>query len=133
MPRRRRAWGSWNFHLANGRVGGTTVTYDMNHLQRLRAERRYLVTLNRGEAIDPATVLYRTTYEHPVYTLEGVAAQQRWSEISGVRRTHYCGAYWGWGFHEDGVVSALRACKRLGAPERGHRIDPPRDLEAVAA
>jgi predicted NAD/FAD-binding protein len=123
MPRRRRAWGSWNFHLVDGAVGATTVTYDMNHLQRLRASRRYLVTLNRSAAIDPEEVIYQTTYEHPVYTLEGVAAQRRWTEISGARHTHYCGAYWGWGFHEDGVVSALRACERIGARERGDRIE----------
>ncbi len=125
LPRRRRAWGSWNFHLVEGAVGASTVTYDMNHLQRLRARRRYLVTLNRSAAIDPAKVLYRTTYEHPVYTIEGVAAQRRWAEISGAGRTHYCGAYWGWGFHEDGVVSALRACERIGALERGRRIEAP--------
>jgi predicted NAD/FAD-binding protein len=118
LPRRRRAWGSWNFHLTDVSVGRSTVTYDMNHLQRLRASRRYLVTLNRSEAIDPAQVLYRTTYEHPVYTLAGLRAQRRWNEISGHNRTHYCGAYWGWGFHEDGVVSALNACARLGAPGR---------------
>ncbi|HET6831326.1 MAG TPA: FAD-dependent oxidoreductase [Solirubrobacterales bacterium] len=133
MPRRRRAWGSWNFHLVDGAVGGTTVTYDMNHLQRLRAARRYLVTLNRSTAIDPAKVLYRTTYEHPVYTLEGIAAQRRWAEISATRRTHYCGAYWGWGFHEDGVVSALRACERIGALERGRRIEATGSPAALAA
>jgi predicted NAD/FAD-binding protein len=133
MPRRRRAWGSWNFHLVEGTVGATTVTYDMNHLQRLRAERRYLVTLNRSDAIDPARVLYRTSYEHPVYTLDGVAAQRRWAEVSGQRRTHYCGAYWGWGFHEDGVVSALRACERIGALERGRRIETAGPPRAIAA
>ena len=85
----------------------------MNNLQRLRAEREYLVTLNRGEEIDPEKVLRRFEYDHPVYTAEGVAAQARHAEISGVRRTHYCGAYWGWGFHEDGVVSALRACEGI--------------------
>jgi predicted NAD/FAD-binding protein len=117
LPRRRTAWSSWNFHLAaepragstEGRAG-STVTYWMNNLQRLRAEREYLLTLNRGEEIDPEKVLRRLEYDHPVYTAAGVAAQGRHAEISGVRRTHYCGAYWGWGFHEDGVVSALRAC-----------------------
>jgi predicted NAD/FAD-binding protein len=121
LPRRRTAWSSWNFHLAaepragstEGRAG-STVTYWMNNLQRLRAEREYLVTLNRGEEIDPAKVLRRFEYDHPVYTAAGVAAQGRHAEISGVRRTHYCGAYWGWGFHEDGVVSALRACAGIG-------------------
>jgi predicted NAD/FAD-binding protein len=113
LPRRRTAWSSWNFHLATGPPCGSTVTYWMNNLQRLRAEREYLVTLNRGGEIDPEKVLRRFEYDHPVYTAVGVAAQGRHAEISGVRRTHYCGAYWGWGFHEDGVVSALRACEGI--------------------
>ncbi len=122
LPRRRAAWSSWNFHLGERPAGGSTVTYWMNNLQRLRAEREYLVTLNRSEAIDPAKVLRRLVYDHPVYTREGVRAQGRYAEIGGVRRTHYCGAYWGWGFHEDGVRSAERACAAIaaaaGAPSR---------------
>ena len=117
LPRRRTAWASWNFHLTEPASGRTTVTYWMNNLQRLRADREFLLTLNRGEAIDPAKVLRRFSYEHPVYTAAGVAAQAQHAEISGVRRTHYCGAYWGWGFHEDGVLSAIRACEDL-APTR---------------
>jgi predicted NAD/FAD-binding protein len=113
MPRRRAAWSSWNFHLGERPPGASTVTYWMNNLQRLGAERDYFVTLNRAEEIDPAKVIRRLAYDHPVYTKEGVAAQRRQAEISGVRHTHYCGAYWGWGFHEDGVVSALRACARI--------------------
>jgi uncharacterized protein len=113
LPRRRAAWSSWNFHLAEERPRRTTVTYWMNNLQRLRARREYLLTLNRPQAIDPEKVLRRFSYDHPVYTREGVAAQAKHAEISGARRTRYCGAYWGWGFHEDGVVSALRACEPL--------------------
>jgi predicted NAD/FAD-binding protein len=113
LPRRRTAWASWNFHLTEPASERTTVTYWMNNLQGLRADREFLLTLNHIEAIDPAKVLRRFTYEHPVYTAEGVAAQSQHGEISGVRRTHYCGAYWGWGFHEDGVLSAIRACERL--------------------
>jgi predicted NAD/FAD-binding protein len=113
LPRHRTAWSSWNFHLAAEPRAGSTVTYWMNNLQRLRAEREYLLTLNRGDEIDPAEVLRRFEYDHPVYTADGVTAQGRHAEISGVRRTHYCGAYWGWGFHEDGVVSALRACEGI--------------------
>jgi predicted NAD/FAD-binding protein len=130
LPRRRTAWSSWNFHLAEQPRAGSTVTYWMNNLQRLRAEHEYLVTLNRGEEIDLEKVLRRFEYDHPVYTAAGVAAQGRHAEISGVRRTHYCGAYWGWGFHEDGVLSALRACKRL---EPGSRHSPVvRDVSEVA-
>jgi predicted NAD/FAD-binding protein len=115
MPRRRAAWSSWNFHLTGEPAQGTTVTYWMNNLQRLRSKEHYFVTLNRTEEIDPAKVIRRIAYDHPVYTKEGVAAQARHTEISGTARTHYCGAYWGWGFHEDGVVSALRACEEINA------------------
>jgi predicted NAD/FAD-binding protein len=115
LPRRRTAWASWNFHLTERPTDRTTVTYWMNNLQRLRADREFLLTLNREEEIAPAHVLRRFTYEHPVYTAEGVRAQGQHAEISGVRHTHYCGAYWGWGFHEDGVLSAIRACEGLGS------------------
>ena len=123
MPRRRPVWASWNFHLSPEPQPGSTVTYWMNNLQRLRAEETYLVTLNRGEAIDPAKTVRRVQYEHPMFTAEGIAAQARHAEVSGVRRTHYCGAYWGWGFHEDGVLSALRACARI--PGTGIDADAP--------
>jgi predicted NAD/FAD-binding protein len=116
MPRRRAAWSSWNFHLTPEPATGTTVTYWMNHLQRLRTPEQYFVTLNRSGEIDPAKVIRKIAYDHPVYTKEGVAAQARHAEISNAaRRTHYCGAYWGWGFHEDGVVSAIRACESLAS------------------
>jgi predicted NAD/FAD-binding protein len=115
MPRRRAAWSSWNFHLEEGPSAGSTVTYWMNKLQRLKADQQYLVTLNRSGEIDPAKVIQSFEYEHPMYTAEGVAAQGRYAEIGGVRRTHFCGAYWGWGFHEDGVVSAIRACESIAA------------------
>ena len=114
LPRRRAARQAWNFHLLARPKQLTTVTYWMNHLQRLRADRDFCVTLNRTEAIDPAKVIRTISYSHPVYTPGGVRAQARHATISGQNRTHYCGAYWGWGFHEDGVVSALRACAPFG-------------------
>jgi predicted NAD/FAD-binding protein len=115
LPRRRRAWASWNYHLLGDFPDRAAVTYDMNRLQSLRAERQFCVTLNRSEAIDPAQVVRTISYAHPVFTQPGVRAQQRVDEISGRNRTSYCGAYWGWGFHEDGVVSALRVAQRFGA------------------
>jgi predicted NAD/FAD-binding protein len=114
LPRRRAARASWNYHLTPEPTGRTTITYDMNRLQSLRADRRFLVTLNRTGEIDPARVIRRFDYAHPVYTRAGVAAQRRWAEISGRDRIHYCGAYWRWGFHEDGVWSALRVSEALG-------------------
>lgn len=124
MPRRRRAWASWNYHLTDEAHGRTKVTYDMNHLQQLDAPERFLVTLNLSDEIDPSKVIRRMSYDHPVFTPEGVAAQARWGEISGRDGIHYCGAYWGWGFHEDGVSSALRACERVGAPVPAAREQP---------
>jgi predicted NAD/FAD-binding protein len=114
LPRRRRAWASWNYHLLAGASGPATVTYHMNRLQSLHAELEYCVTLNRTDAIDPARIIRTTGYAHPVYTVEGQAAQRRYEEIGGRNRTHFCGAYWGWGFHEDGVQSAHRAVAVLG-------------------
>jgi predicted NAD/FAD-binding protein len=116
LPRRRRAWASWNYHLLSTPTGKPTVTYHMNRLQSLRSERQWCVTLNRTEAIDPARIVRTIQYAHPIFTAEGARAQARVAEISGGRgRTHFCGAYWGWGFHEDGVVSGLRVARDLGA------------------
>jgi predicted NAD/FAD-binding protein len=115
LPRRRRAWASWNYHLLDRPPGRTTVTYHMNRLQSLRTRTQLCVTLNRTDAIDPAKVIRRIPYAHPVFTTQGVKAQRRSEEISGRNRTSYCGAYWGWGFHEDGVASAVRVASRFGA------------------
>jgi predicted NAD/FAD-binding protein len=113
LPARRRAWASWNYHLLDEPPGKTTVTYHMNRLQSLDADREFCVTLNRSEAIDPDKVIRTIRYSHPVYTAAAVDAQKRHHEISGRNRTHFCGAYWGWGFHEDGVVSGMRVAERL--------------------
>jgi predicted NAD/FAD-binding protein len=116
LPRRRRAWASWNYHLLSTPTGKPAVTYHMNRLQSLESDRQWCVTLNRTEAIDPAKIVRTIQYDHPVFTVEGMKAQAHVGEISGGRgRTHFCGAYWGWGFHEDGVVSGLRVARDLGA------------------
>jgi predicted NAD/FAD-binding protein len=119
LPRRRRARASWNYHLLAEPPDRTTVTYDMNRLQSLHADRQLCVTLNRTAAIDPAQVIRVLDYAHPIFTAAGVAAQARHGEISGRNRTHFCGAYWGWGFHEDGVVSGLRVAERIHAHPPG--------------
>jgi predicted NAD/FAD-binding protein len=113
LPRRRAAWQAWNYHLFAHPRPATTVTYYMNHLQRLNSVEDFCVSLNMTDKIDPGLIIEAIPYAHPVFTPAGVAAQARWPEVSGIRRTHFCGAYWGWGFHEDGVVSALRACRAL--------------------
>ena len=108
LPRRRLARAAWNYHVPS-RDGPVALTYDMSVLQRLGTPEPLLVTLNRGDAIDPARVLKRITYHHPLFTRASVAAQARHREINGVRRTYYCGAWWRNGFHEDGVASAEAA------------------------
>jgi predicted NAD/FAD-binding protein len=115
LPRRRRAWSSWNYHLPEKDRGRATVTYCMNLLQGLDLPETFCVTLNRSDAIDPARIVRRIVYHHPVFTASAVAAQARHDAVDGVRNTHFCGAWWGHGFHEDGVRSALAVCDKLGA------------------
>lgn len=107
LPRHPKAVAAWNAFVPNDRAAPCSVSYCMNVLQSLSSRHRFVVSLNRGDAIDPQRVLARMRYHHPVYTQASVAAQRRRAEISGQQRTWYAGAYWGWGFHEDGVRSAL--------------------------
>ena len=113
LPRRQRAWAAWNYTLPTEAQARVAVTYNMNLLQGLDAPETFCVTLNRSAAIDPAKILYRTVYHHPVFTEASVTAQARRDEISGVNRTWYCGAYWSYGFHEDGVNSGLAVGRGL--------------------
>ncbi|PPD02032.1 MAG: FAD-dependent oxidoreductase [Methylotenera sp.] len=113
MPKRKLAWAAWNYHVTNPASNKVAVTYNMNILQGLQSVEPLLVTLNHTHDIHPDKVIKRLTYMHPVYTLAGAAAQARHSEISGINRTAYAGAYWRNGFHEDGVVSALEALKHF--------------------
>jgi predicted NAD/FAD-binding protein len=114
MPRRRRAWACWNAHVPRLPTGKVALTYDMNLLQGIRSREEYLVTLNRSSDIDPGKVLRTITYYHPVFSEAAVRAQKQHSQISGRNRTHFCGAYWGFGFHEDGVNSALAVTRHFG-------------------
>lgn len=114
LPRNERAWASWNYYIPPDRDTRVCVTYNMNILQGLKSRLPFLVTLNSPREIRPDSVLGSWTYHHPVYSPEAVSAQKRHSEISGVNGIHYCGAYWGYGFHEDGVKSAIAACEPLG-------------------
>jgi predicted NAD/FAD-binding protein len=116
LPRRRRLWAAWNYHLDRDPAAPPAVTYNMNILQTLPSPETFCVTLNRTGAVAPDRVVQRFTYHHPVFTTAGVRAQERHPEISGRHHTHYCGAYWGNGFHEDGVASAYRAALAIGGP-----------------
>lgn len=113
MPKRKLAWAAWNYHITDKPTGKVQVTYNMNILQGLQSPEPILVTLNHTDMINPAKVIKRLRYMHPLYTVEGAVAQTRHAEISGHNRTGYAGAYWRNGFHEDGVVSALAALKHF--------------------
>jgi predicted NAD/FAD-binding protein len=113
MPKRTLAWAAWNYHLPALPSERVTVTYNMNILQTIAAPAQFLLTLNRADDIDERKILGRYVYHHPVYTTAAVAAQKRRHEINGARRTYYCGAYWSYGFHEDGVKSALASLEEF--------------------
>lgn len=136
LPERRSTWSSWNYRITNddSEVNGHTnkgnntnttektiddklpvLTYDMNILQSIESDTTFCVTLNKTDAIDPDTILGTYHYDHPVFSLASVAAQEKWETINGVNKTWFCGAYWANGFHEDGVLSALRVAEKLGS------------------
>ena len=114
MPRRRAAWGSWTYRQTGTESERVQISYWMNRLQSLPTQTPWLVSLNQRERIDPQHVRRRLQYEHPVYTLEGVAARARLSSIQGARRTWYAGAWVHDGFHEDGVQSAYDVAASMG-------------------
>ena len=121
LPKRRRAWAAWNYHLPERDRQHVAVTYNMNILQGIEAKSQYLVTLNDDTAIEPGRVIRRVHYEHPIFSLDSVAAQARQREIN-VNRTFFCGAYWRHGFHEDGVVSALDALRHFEEKEASGQL-----------
>ena len=114
LPKLRRAWASWNYHIPRDETQAASVTYDLSRLQAQDSASPLLLTLNETSSIDPAKILRTFTYHHPAYAANSLVAQRRFSEISGHRRTHFCGAYWGYGFHEDGVNSALAVTRQFG-------------------
>ncbi len=114
LPRSRRAWSSWNYHLRADDPARVCVTYHMNRLQLLDPGEELCVTLNGTDRIDPDRILRRFSYDHPLFDLAALRAQGERAAIDGVGRTHFCGAYWGNGFHEDGVTSALEVCRKFG-------------------
>jgi uncharacterized protein len=118
LPRRRKAWAAWNYHIPAERADAVSVTYNMNILQGLDATTQFLVTLNPTMEIAPDKIIRRIVYQHPVYTPEGVAAQRRRAELMGHNRSFYCGAWWSYGFHEDGVKSGLVAAAAVQAWSR---------------
>ena len=114
MPVREDLWAAWNYHSQGNDDSPVAMTYNMNILQDLDIKETICITLNSLNLINPDLILGRHIYSHPQFTTESMKAQERWMEISGGNRTHFCGAYWGNGFHEDGVNSALRIANFFG-------------------
>ena len=130
LPRARRAWASWNYHLHEDEARPASVTYNMNILQSIRSRHTFCVTLNDIERIDASRILGRFEYSHPVFTTQRAAAQARHAELLSANRTSYCGAYWGNGFHEDGVVSALAVANALHGDQH---VPFPEPLGSIAS
>ena len=114
LPSKKAAWASWNYHISKEDTGRVAVTYDMNILQSIGAPEEFCVSLNLVKAIDPAKIHRKFVYYHPVYNPGSLAARQSHGQINGENRTYYAGAYWGYGFHEDGVKSALEVTRHFG-------------------
>ncbi|MEW6990987.1 NAD(P)/FAD-dependent oxidoreductase [Colwelliaceae bacterium 6441] len=113
LPKRQKAWASWNYQLSENRHKAASVTYNMNILQGLNSRHTFCVTLNQKEDIDPKSILKEFTYHHPIFSSESILAQKKRKQICGVNHTHFAGAYWHNGFHEDGVKSAVEVAKRF--------------------
>jgi predicted NAD/FAD-binding protein len=116
LPPDRRLWASWNYRRseAASALAPVPITYYMNRLQGLKCKRDYFVTLNAGDSIDPAAVIYSVNYTHPAYTSRSFAAQRELKQLNGSRHTFFCGAYLGHGFHEDAVASAAAIAEKWG-------------------
>jgi predicted NAD/FAD-binding protein len=115
LPRRKAAWASWNYRLGGPTEAPAALTYNMNILQGIQAPATFCVSLNQTAQVDPAQILARFQYAHPQYSLAASAAQAHHAELQGQQHSYYCGAYWGNGFHEDGVLSALKVAEHFGA------------------
>lgn len=114
LPKRQKAWASWNYQLGHADNSLPVLSYNMNILQNINCQDTFVVTLNATNQIDPNKIIGQFNYAHPVFTVAGQQAQQQWSDINGVNNTWFCGAYWRNGFHEDGCASAVKVAQELG-------------------
>jgi len=123
LPKRRKAWAAWNAFVPADPGAECTVSYCMNLLQSLRSPEPFVVTLNRSADIAPEKIIAKMRYQHPVFDHASVAAKARRGEINGVNRTWFAGAYWGFGFHEDGLRSGLEVAQAIGAGRLDRRLE----------
>ncbi len=122
LPKRRHAWSAWNYHIPAVDSQKVTLTYNMNILQGIDSADQFCVTLNNRTAINPGKIIKCIDYDHPVFDVHALNAQKRWSNINGVRNTFYCGAYWGHGFHEDGVNSAINVVNLIAEQDSHEKL-----------
>jgi predicted NAD/FAD-binding protein len=123
LPRSRKAWSAWNYRIADSKDAAATVTYNMNILQHIESPRTFCVTLNDSEQISGSAVISKHKYAHPVFTTQRAVLQSMHDQLIRRNRTSFCGAYWGNGFHEDGVNSALAVCRRYGVLDIDGTLD----------
>jgi uncharacterized protein len=133
LPRSRRAWASWNYYVPAEQDRPVVLTYNLNRLQGLRSPSPICITLNDTRGLDEARILRRIVYHHPTYSATALAAQKRFQEINGKNRTYFCGAYWGYGFHEDGVNSALVIGQCFGKGLASLRAASTKDTSSIGA
>ncbi|MCC7338197.1 MAG: FAD-dependent oxidoreductase [Pirellulaceae bacterium] len=133
LPRSTRAWASWNYRISDTGHRNASVTYDLSRLQNHDTPTPILLTLNASETIAHESIIRSFDYQHPAYSVSAIAAQRRLGEISGKNRTHFCGAYWGYGFHEDGVKSALAVAKTFGLNLESCIAASTKEQSAIAA
>ena len=119
LPKKKLAWAAWNYHILGNKQNKVALTYSMNILQSLDSDEEFCVTLNNEDAINPDKIIKKIKYSHPIFTSDGIATQRRQGEINGLQNTYFCGAYWRYGFHEDGVWSALEALRHF---EESHHV-----------
>jgi uncharacterized protein len=114
LPRRKGAWASWNYYIPEEEGRPIALTYNLNRLQGHCSPEPICITLNQIQTLATEKILQRIVYHHPIYSRSALESQKRIGEINGRNRTFYCGAYWGYGFHEDGVNSALAVGECFG-------------------
>jgi uncharacterized protein len=114
LPKEKKAWSAWNFRIDLGKEFTCSLSYNMNILQKIKSKKDLIVSVNQSDIIEPTKIMQKFTYAHPIYSQGAFESQPKQSIISGKNNTFYCGAYWGYGFHEDGVKSALHISQLLG-------------------
>ena len=114
LPKNKKMWSSWNSYIPKEQNSNVSLTYNMNILQSIKSKNTFCVSINMENNINPSKIIKKINYSHPTFNKKSVFAQSQKNKISGIKNTYFAGAYWRYGFHEDGVLSALDVCKNFG-------------------